>query len=74
MTDVLRVNGVPLEHIDEHELTTLHSMIASAMRFVGLTAPSLDEAISAAFTSAVRIIERERAMQEKRRTTIREVT
>jgi hypothetical protein len=44
------------------------------MRSARLRGPSLDEAIAGAFGLAVRIIERERGMDEKRRATIREVS
>ena len=73
MTDTIRVNGAPVEHMDEDEITQLHERLAFCVRSTGLIGHALDEAISAAFVSCVRIIERERAMQDKRRATIRKV-
>jgi hypothetical protein len=73
MTETIRVNGAPVQYMDEDELTQLHERLAFGVRMAGLQGPALDEAISAAFTRCVAIIERERAIYDKRRATIHEV-
>ena len=67
------MNGRAVEYMDEDELTALHERLAFGVRQTGLSGHALDEAISAAFTRCVQIIERERGIYDKRRSTIREV-
>jgi hypothetical protein len=60
-------------HMTEDDIVDVHSKISSALRMAGLKGKALDQAIAAAFTEAVRAIERERGMDQQRRATIREV-
>ena len=73
MTDTLRVNGAAVLHMSEDEITELHARLAFGIMQTGLTGHALDEAISAAFTRCVQIIERERAVGDKRRSNIQVV-
>ena len=45
-------------HMPEDEITELHARLAFGIMQTGLTGHALDEAISAAFTRCVQIIER----------------
>ena len=73
MTDTLRANGAAVLHMPEDEITELHARLAFGIMQTGLTGHALDEAISAAFTRCVQIIERERAVGDKRRSNIQVV-
>ena len=73
MTDPLRVNGAAVLHMDEAELVELHERLAFGIRQTGLVGVALDEAISTAFGRVVQIIERERSIYAKRRSTIQAV-
>ena len=37
MTDTIRVNFAPVEHMDEDEITQLHERLAFCVRSTGLT-------------------------------------
>jgi hypothetical protein len=70
---MIRVNGAAVEHMSEDELSELHARLAFGIMQTGLVGHPLDEAIAAAFGRVVQIIERERAVGDRRRSNIQVV-
>jgi hypothetical protein len=64
---------VDAHHVDDSEFAEFHDHIAFAMRSLGLRGVALDEALSAAAALGLRIAERERTHDKKRRSTIAEI-
>ena len=69
----LRLNGQELRYVDEEELVDIHDRLVLCARMSGLKDHALDVAVARACSAMVEQIERERAVQDTRRETLRAV-
>ena len=67
------INGHHVEHIADEELVELHDRVCFCARMAGLSGYALDVATARAFRAVVQLVERERQLDDKRRTKLRVV-